>query len=244
MLRRLQPADEPIDLLELVFGDERGAPGRPWLIYNMVASVDGATAFQGGSSALNDEDDKSLFAALRAVPDVILAGAGTVRAEDYRPVTLDDTRRRARIERGLEPTPRLAIPTRLVDLDPGLRVFSDPDHKPLVITGEDAPQERVDAISDRADIVQLAELTPVSIVAALIDEGLILCEGGPTLNGQLMASGFVDEVLLTISPLVALGKSFRVAHGVELESPFEMRLDRALVGDRALFLRYLRATGG
>lgn len=242
MLRYLHPDSGPVDPLDMVFAEERQSGGdRPWVMFNMVASVDGATAIKGGSTALNDEDDKRLFAAIRAVPDAILVGAATVRAEKYRAVTLDEERRARRIERGLDPVPRLAIATATLSLEPDMRVFDDPEHKPLVITGADVPAERIDPFLDRSDVVQLSDLSSASILRSLGDATVVLCEGGPSLNGQLMADGYVDELALTMSPLVAVGQSNRIAHGPNLDSPFEMRLTRVLQGDRALFLRYVRA---
>lgn len=241
MHRRLHPGSDRIDLVDMVFEEERTPEGRPWFMFNMVASIDGATAVAGGSSALNDPDDKELFAALRTVPDMILVGAGTVRAENYRPVTLDEGRRSRRAEHGLEPTPRLAIVSGALSVTPDMRVFGDPEHMPLVLTGNDVPSERVDALAGKAEVVQLPTLDPASIVSGLGDPTVVLCEGGPTLNGQLMSAGYVDEVNLTISPLVAVGESHRIAHGEDLRVPMEMRLLRTLVGDRALFLRYVRA---
>lgn len=239
MLRRLHEASGPIDLLDMVFAEERSADG-PWVMFNMVASVDGATAVKGGSSALNDEDDKALFAALRAVPDVILVGAGTVRAENYGPVGLDEGRRARRVEHGMSPTPRLAIATASLSLEPDMRVFEDPEQKPVVITSIEVSRDRIAAFADRADVVQLADLDAASILESLGEPGVVLCEGGPTLNGQLIADGFIHEMNLTIAPMVAVGESHRIAHGEELLPPVDMTLVRTLVGDRSLFLRYVR----
>lgn len=241
MLKRLHEATGPIDILDMVFTEEREVSGAPpWFIYNMVSSVDGATAVKGGSTPLNDEDDKTLFAALRAVADVVLAGAGTVRAESYGPITLDEERRQRRVEVGLAPTPTLVIATRSLALDPEMRVFGDPTHQPVIVTGEDAPQDRVEALSDLADIRQIPQLDPDSIVAALGDVKVVLCEGGPTLNGQLISAGYINEMRLTLAPLLAVGESHRIAHGDELDPPAEMRLDSILKGDRSLFLRYVK----
>lgn len=210
-------------------------------MFNMVTTVDGATAIGGGSTALNDEDDKALFSALRAVADVILVGAETVRSEDYGPVTLDEERRARREQHHRDPVPRLAIATRSLSLDPEMRVFGDPEHMPIVITGRDAPADRLEQLSGLAEIVQLADLSAGSILSSLGEPGIVLCEGGPSLNGQLIAGGFVDEFALTLSPMIAGGESARVAHGSVVTPPADMRLDRVLAGDRALFLRYVRA---
>lgn len=240
MLKHLHEASGPVNVLDMVFAEERGAEGRSWVMYNMVSSVDGATAVKGGSSALNDQDDKALFGALRAVPDVVLVGAATVRAEDYGPVLLDEERRARRVKHGLAPTPKLAIATASLSVEPDMRVFEDPDHRPTIITSESVDSSRIDDFKDRADVLQLAELDPQSILRSLGNPNIVLCEGGPTLNGQLIAAGFIDEMNLTMSPMVAVGESRRIAHGDELVPPAEMELVRVLRGSRSLFLRYVR----
>lgn len=209
-------------------------------MFNMVSSVDGATAVKGGSSALNDPDDKHLFHVLRTVADVILVGAGTVRAENYRPVSLDEERRAFRQARDRAAAPLLAIVSGRFDLDPEARVFSDPEYRPMVITSTEASPGKMALIGDAAEVVILPEITPEMIVGHLGAASIILCEGGPTLNGQFAASGLVDEMNLTIAPAVVAGSSHRVAFGEPLDPPMDMRLDRVLRGDHSLFLRYLR----
>lgn len=240
MLRRLHEVSGPIDLLDMVLAEDRTSNDGPWVMFNMVASVDGATAVKGGSSALNDEDDKALFSSLRAVPDVILVGAGTVRAENYGPVVLDEDRRVRRVAHGMSPVPRLAIATASLSVEPDMRVFEDPEHKPLIITSRDVPRDQIEAFADRADVVQLADLESASILESLGEPAVVLCEGGPTLNGQLIADGFIHEMNLTMAPLIVGGESHRIAYGEEVLPPIDMELVRTLVGDRALFLRYVR----
>lgn len=230
-----------MDILDMLFADQRHGKGRPWVMFNMVESVDGATAVRGGSTPLNDEDDRALFAAFRAVPDVILVGAETIRSENYGPLTLDETRREYRRRAGLEEVPRLVILSRSLSLDPEARVFSDPEHRPMVLTSKDAAADRVRAMSAVADVIQAKRLDGKGIVDHLQVADVILCEGGPTINGQLLVAGMVDEINLTVAPKLAVGESYRIAHGDPLRSPIEMRLDRALQGDHSLFLRYLRA---
>ena len=147
---------------------------------------------------------------------------------------------RYRNEAGLEGEPRLAILTRSLDLDVGARVFADPKRRPLVVTQNDADEYRLAALSDVAETVQAPVLDGAGIVAALGEAKVILCEGGPTVNSQLITAGVVDEINLTVAPLFAMGESKRIAFGAELDPPTELKLDRALLGDRSLFLRYLR----
>jgi riboflavin biosynthesis pyrimidine reductase len=242
MLRRINATYEPIgDLLGLYLDDKRRVADRPWLMLNFVVSVDGGTAFDGKSRRLGDEDDRELFMTLRAVPDIILVGAGTVDAEDYGPVRLDDERRRRRLEAGLSEVPVLAIVSGRLSFDPEARVFSDPEHRPMVITGPDAEPAKLAMLGDTADVIILDEVTPTAILTRLGAASVVLCEGGPSLAGQFASEGLVDELNLTMAPKLISGRSARIAHGPSVDDPLEMQLDRALIGDRSLFLRYLRA---
>lgn len=239
MLRYLDTGDE-VDLLNKLHAERREPGRRPWVMLNMVTSVDGATALEGGASALNDEDDRRLFLALRSVADVVLVGAATVRSERLGPVRLTDE---MRSHRHGQPDPRLAIATRSLDLDPGHRVFSDPERRPILVASKSSDPARLAEFEPVADIVITPSDDGEGLVAALSPAEVILCEGGPTLNSQLIAAGMVDEIDLTISPLFALGQSKRVASGPELHPAQEMRLDRVLKGERSLFLRFVRPVG-
>jgi 5-amino-6-(5-phosphoribosylamino)uracil reductase len=240
MLRTVESAGDPIDLLDMLFSEKRERTGRPWVMFNMVESVDGATAVDGGASALNDEDDRALFLAMRAVADFVLMGAETVRSENLGPVRMSEEMSRYRANAGMEEEPRMVILTRSLGLDPEARVFSDPARRPTILTGDRVDQNRLDALSKVADVVQIDDLDGNGIIEHLGSAGVILCEGGPTVNGVLMTAGMVDEINITVSPMLALGESQRIAHGQPLQPPIDMRLDRVVRGDRSLFLRYVR----
>jgi 5-amino-6-(5-phosphoribosylamino)uracil reductase len=241
MLRRADSNEQIDDVVGLYMGDRRKTDARPWVLVNFVSSLDGGTALHGKSSSLGDEDDKTVFQALRAVPDIVLVGSGTVEAENYHPVTLDEDRRERRLAAGLTEVPVLAIVSGRLSFDPEARVFSDPEHRPMVITGPEANPAKLAMLGDAAEVIVLDDMTPRSILTRLGAAGVILCEGGPTLVGRFVASHLVDEVNLTIAPTMISGESARMAHGPEAEPPLDMRLDRMLLGDRSLFLRYLRA---
>ena len=208
---------------------------------NFVTTLDGAAVVDGGSSAINDLDDKEMFAAIRTVPDFILVGAETVRAENYRPVELDEERREMRLAARLDETPHLVVATRSLDLDPEMRVFSDPKRRVTILTSEEAPAERFAALSEVADVVRMSGTGPDDILYYLRMAQVVLVEGGPSIMGQFVAARLVDELSLTLSPMMAAGVSVRLAHGPAAQPPLEMRLAQILHGDRSLFLRYLRA---
>ena len=109
------------DPVDVYHGDLRPAPGtRPWVLMNMIASVDGATAVDGVSEGLGGPADRRMLGTLRGLADVILVGAKTVRAEDYRLPRLPDDRVAVlRATSGRPPRPRLAVVSASLSLDIG-----------------------------------------------------------------------------------------------------------------------------
>jgi riboflavin biosynthesis pyrimidine reductase len=237
---RTEPGGEEVDPLELQMSYPRGRSDRPWVMANFITTIDGAAVVEGGSSAINDEDDRAMFSAMRAVPDFIVVGAGTVRAENYGPTRLDERRRQARLEARLEATPHLVVVTRSLDLEPDARVFEDPEHRVTILTGPEAPDERFSELSEVADVVRLNSTSAGDLIHYMRMARVVLCEGGPSLWGQFIAAGLVDEMALTVSPMLVSGHATRVSSGPMPEQPLDMRLDRIVYGDRSLFLRYLR----
>lgn len=191
--------------------------GRPFLYLNMVATADGAAHLGGRTRGMGGAADRVAFRRLREHCDVVLVGAGTVRVEGYGPPRLDAEAQHRRRRRGLAPVPRLAVVSRRLDLVPHAKLFSDPRHRPLVITTEDADPARREAVEAVAEVVgfgrRSVDLTRA--VAWLRAAGVrwVLCEGGPSLNAQLVAAGLVDELFLTVAPLLAGGPSGRIVAG-------------------------------
>lgn len=246
-MRALWP--EPVDDLDVdaaVAAEHRLAPpGRPWVLVNMIVSLDGATAIGGQSGPLGGPADKAVFGALRAVADVIVAGAGTVRAEGYGPPRPTEERRAARGARGQAPVPRLAVVTASLELDLDGPLFTDAEVPPYLLTCEAAPADRVRAARKRAEVVVAGDrwVEPEPALAALAEGGAatVLAEGGPHLNGWLVAADVVDEWCLTVSPLLVAGESNRPAVGPPVPDPARVRVDRIWEGDGLLFLRHVRA---
>lgn len=228
--------------------DARPAPaGRPWVYTNMIASADGGTAVAGLSGDLGGPGDKTMFAALRAVADVILVGASTVREERYRPSNPRQTTVDARLARGQQPRPTIAVVSRSLDLDLDLPLFSDPDYRPLVITTESSPAEGRAPLASRAEVIPMGtddvDLTAALALLARRGAAAVLCEGGPALNGQLIANDLIDEWNLTISPTLLGADSKRAAVGpLSSGPPPSMTLSRVWTDDSFLFCRWTKTT--
>jgi riboflavin biosynthesis pyrimidine reductase len=196
---------------------------RPWLRTNFVSTVDGAAHdLSGVTASLGGDADHEVFQLLRRLADVVMVGAGTARIEKYRSAS----KPLALVSR------RLDIPERLTE--PGL----------IVVTTTDAPSDRVEEL--RAAGVEVITYGEIEIdwPAVLDDFGArgwrrILCEGGPTLHGDLVTQDLVDEVCLTIAPTLTSGDAPRIAHS-RLPVAHGMTLGHAVpVGD-VLLTRWVR----
>lgn len=207
----------------------------PYVRVNFVASADGAVTVDGRSGGLGSAADRKVFGVLRELAEVVLVGAGTVRAEDYRGAR--------RATRGRDTPPPIAVVTGSADLNPKSRFFLDTHVPPIVLTLRDVPSERLERLADvGADVVPLDRLTPDALLAELGRRGLhrVLCEGGPSLFGALHAADAVDELCLTVAPLLAGGEAGRIAHGPVGSPPRSMELVGALHAEGTLLLRYRR----
>lgn len=188
-------------------------PASSWLRVNMVSTVDGAaTGASGRTGSINNAADKRVFDLLRRQADAIVVGAGTARTEGYRP-----TDRPTVVVSG-----RAEVPERLRGAPAG---------SVLLVTGADAAgladargvlgAEHVIVLGARGSGVELARLRP-----ALSDRGLrsVLCEGGPSLLGDLLRAGVVDELCATVVPVLVGGGYPRIARGGPVDVPLDLRL--------------------
>jgi riboflavin biosynthesis pyrimidine reductase len=214
---------------------------------NFVQSADGAGSLDGLSGGLSSAADKRVFGLLRDLADVILVGAGTVRAEGYGYPAYDEHRRARRRRLGLAELPTFAVVSRSLDLDPTSSLFTAAPVRTLVITAGAAPADRRAALEPVADVVVAGD-EQVDLAAALDElagRGLrrVLCEGGPTLLGTLAAAGLLDELCLTVAPLLAGPGAGRITAGPG-HPALPMRVGQLLTEGGALFCRYLVGEAG
>jgi riboflavin biosynthesis pyrimidine reductase len=194
---------------------------------NMVATLDGAAGDATGSSrGISGPADVAVLGVLRALADVVLVGARTARAEDYRPLPARPAFTERRAAAGQSPAAVVAVVTGSGELDAGSPLWA-PGAASLVVTCEGAPLARLRALAGEERVVVAGEdaVDPVRAVAALAGRGMrrVLVEGGPTLLGEVMAAGVLDELCLTWSPVAIGGQAPRIAHG----APAGLRLRAA-----------------
>lgn len=250
-MRRLYPPPEGASVgvdVQVAYSDvSRVTPeGRPWVVLDMVASVDGATAEKGRSGGLGGEADKAVFRSLRAAADVILVGSGTFTAEGYGPPRLGRDLQEARLARRRPAQPRIAVVTGRLGLDLSVPFFTESPTRPIVVTAATSDLARRTAAAAVADVLVCGpgpRIDLASAMAGLAGAGamVVLCEGGPTLNAHLLEAGLVDEICLSVSPMVAGGASHRIVAGASLDHPVALDIAHVLEQDGFLFLRYVRA---
>jgi riboflavin biosynthesis pyrimidine reductase len=239
-LARLQPeaARPPHEWLAEVRPRERAPDDRPFLYLNMVASADGRAAIDGRSHALGSETDTLLLTELRALADAVLIGTGTLRAEGYGLLASNPERLERRRAAGLEPVPTAVLLSRSFDLPWDAGLFAAEGQRVLIYTQADG--EPPDVAAD-VEATKCSEPFVAGALRDLRERGVraLLCEGGPTLNRALLSAGVVDELFLTLSPLLAGNADApRIVEGDDLPEPLEMELAWILRHDHELYLRY------
>ncbi len=218
-LKRLLPPGAPGSAEEIVAGFDLDRPAdldpahpadRPHVILNMVSTADGHATLGGRSGPLSGPADRALFHALRFAVDAVMAGAATVRVERYGRIVPDAARRQARVARGRGEEPLACIVSGRLSLAGDLPLLADPAAHVVIVT-QSAASLPAGAMAATVDYVRAARDGQLDLPAALaelrarFEVRTLLCEGGPHLNAQLLAAGLVDELFLSLSPLLAGG---------------------------------------
>ncbi|MBO0851091.1 MAG: pyrimidine reductase family protein [Pseudonocardia sp.] len=216
---------------------------RPWLAVNFVSSADGAVELAGQARELSTPPDRTVLRLGSDLADALLVGATTAMVERFQGVHPDEHTRARRRRHGLADIPPTAVVTTGRGLPTDAPVITSAQVPTLVITCAAAPSEVRRAWRDAGAEVILAGDDVVDLptaVSALVERGLrrIDCEGGPHLFGALLADGLVDELRLTVSPLLTAGPGGRIATSSSIV-PTGLHLASALAEDDTLLLRYL-----
>jgi riboflavin biosynthesis pyrimidine reductase len=137
----------------------------------------------------------------------------------------------------------MAVVSNRLRLDFSSRYFTEARERPIVVTSEAAPADLLRAAHQVADVIVAGAqvVDPALMVEALGERGhtRLLCEGGPTFLGAAVEAGALDELCLTISPLLVGGPARRILDGPVIAPPAEMRLTQVLLDDDdLLYARY------
>jgi 2,5-diamino-6-(ribosylamino)-4(3H)-pyrimidinone 5'-phosphate reductase len=221
--------------------DDTKENNRPHVFLNMVLSADGRTSVEGKASGLGTDVDRSVMRNLRSRADAVMVGGGTVRAERLS-ISLDAEDAR--------PVPRAVIMTNTGDLPLESNLVRDHRQDVLVLLSDSAEkgvESRLGRLAEIRRVPATAESGAIDVEKALeimkSEYGIkvLLCEGGPTLIGALISANLVDELFVTIAP-VLVGANTPEEPGTFLNhrqgDPIPLRLISSHAVGNELFLRY------
>jgi riboflavin-specific deaminase-like protein len=233
-----EPARTAHELLAEVRPQERAGADRPFVFVNMIATADGRAALEGSTRPLGGEADLELLLELREIADAVLIGTGTLRAEGYARLMRSEERRARRIAAGLAEDPVAVLISRRFDIPWEAGMFQAPEQPVLIYTGAEGAVPDVPA---PVEVVVLDDPAPATALADLRKRGVraLGCEGGPTLLGALVAASLVDELYLTIAPLLTGDEAEpTIVSGGTLPQPVGMELLWTLQSGSELYMRY------
>lgn len=213
-------------------------PDRPYLVLNMVTTADGRVTIGGRSGPIGNEADHDLFHALRTRCDAVMVGAGTLRAESYGRLVRKPERRAARERVGLAPDPVAVIVSGRLDIPEDLPLLHEPEQQILVATFSSRELDgsaQIEYVRYGDQGVDIADL-----LGRLRERGIrsVLCEGGPTLNAELLRAGGVDELFHCLAPKLAGEPDAPTLVSGVLHKPVDMELAWLLENESHLFMRY------
>lgn len=216
--------------------------GRPWLRTNFVTTIDGAAQDASGLSGdLGGEEDFRIFHVLRSTCDVIVAGAGTTRAEGYEPVRPDEVHAELRTDRATQ-VPPIAIVSESLNIPEPLTTGGQ-----ILITHLGTDRRKREKLAETMDVIAVGdnEIDWAAVLAAFADRQLfrVLCEGGPELHGSLLEADVVDELCVTLAHVTVGGAAKRIATG-EKEISRAMRLADRIDGEEITAFRWVRDRDG
>lgn len=221
-----------------------GVAGRPYVVMNMVSTVDGKAALGGTAAGIGSRTDARLMRQVRAAVDAVMHGAGTLRAEIVDP-RIDPVRSRERVARGLSQQPLAVAVSGTLDLDPASRFLVNGSSGTVILTTSRAPVERQRGLAPYATLL-IHDAPTIDLAAALrrlhdqFGVRRLLSEGGPTLNQRLLDAGLVDEVFWTVAPKLAGGRGRAIVDSDAPTVRITARLDLVSLHehDGELYARY------
>ncbi len=244
-VRRLLPDPGPTTVAEQLgtLELERLAHAdRPYVVLNFATTLDGRAAIAGRSGAIAGPVDTELLQRLRTRVDAVMIGAGTLRAERYGRMVSDPQLRAYRERTLLAHDPLAVIVSNRFELPWDAGLFTDGGGRVVIFTAADTEPP---PIATPLEVVRHGGGVKLPDALAWLrrERGIrsLLCEGGPTLHGDLQRMGLADELFLTIAPKLAGGSGPHILEG-ELAEVLELEPVWMLESGGELYARYkLRA---
>lgn len=211
---------------------------------NMIASSNGLATLDGLSGKLGGDEDRELFKTLRSIADFILVGLKTVLEERYNPPKLDNELAAFRESSGKDRLPRLVVASNSLEIDPEIPLFESELYSPILVTSESSPLNKRQSLAKKYDIVLSGEerVDFREAINALTKGkgGIILVEGGPSINKQLVAADLFDELCITVSPFHSNDASGELVTTDKSYPDGYMEEARRIEVNDYIFYRYLR----
>ena len=230
---------------------------RPYVLINMISSLDGKVAVSGKAGSLGSFVDRTVMRNLRACADAVMIGAGTLRAEKLT-LAIPEDHARARESRGLRPQPLAVVATVSGDVPLQENLLGSPPDNLLVFASPETSEEHLVTLSSHASVEIVTEESAkpgrrldleeaLKILKTRYGVNVLLVEGGSALNHALVSSGLADELFLTLAPKVVGGEgpgTLTILEGPTL-TPHKTQLNLISIhiSGEELFLRYTLPTG-
>lgn len=223
--------------------------GRPYVLINMVSSMDGKMVIEGSEAGLGSATDQRLMRALRTNVDAVLNGASTLRKSGSSPALDEDALVAFRRARGLQPVPLGVVLTASGDLPTDDPFFTCDAFEAVVFVTDETPAERVDRLREgRRPVEVVSQVQSAEEMLGVLRERYgvrwLLCEGGARLNGYLFDAGVVDECFLTVAPRIVGGDVTLTAVRGDRRASFDQTWSLSLVSavpnrdTEEVYLRY------
>ncbi|MPZ99985.1 MAG: hypothetical protein GEU80_11765 [Dehalococcoidia bacterium] len=224
---------------------------RPYVIVNMVMSVDGRVVVEGNEQGLGSKVDQRLMRELRVHADIVMNGAGTLRAGGTSSRLGHADLDAVRSARGATGNPIAAVISGSGDLPLDRAFFTAEDFHAVVFAGAGMSAERRAALeATPREVIDLPAQDSVRWMLRHMrremDARLLLVEGGPHLNGELFDAGAVDEYFTSLGPVVVGGRPTLTAvmgtHAPSLDATTQLDLVSAVPNPATgeVYLRYRR----
>lgn len=221
---------------------------RPYVVVNMVATVDGKVVIGGPGTTrlIGSATDHLLMTRIEGQCDAVLFGAALLRNDNPGYPFHDEARQNRRIARGVRPEPLwIGLSTRAV-FDRMPRLFEGGPERTALFAGSEIDNRIRSQLEPHTHLV-VANTPSVDLrlmlgyIRTILNVRVLCCLGGPAVNAAMLTAGLVDEVFVTIAPKIQNGRNPVTMFEGEAFAPASLARLRLLAvhaHEDELYLRY------